>query len=170
MAPAVQYQQPTAQSQVLIESYVRHIADEYATRGGPNNPIRSIKVYYFRHNNMWPWEIAAEGDPLSPVCFQGYYEGEYDPDGKLLHPDILDQQGNLVERPDPFLYWYVPIYLTGQDDHGNPFVTTMQNPAKGYKLVDSLTEHAHIDLDRDPDKQIKDPSDSPWNPPAEKRQ
>ncbi len=220
---AAQYEEPTEECQVLIESYVRHVASDFATRGGPDNPIKSIKVYRFRHDNLMPWRIAAGEDPLDPVVFRGYYDGEYGPDGVMLHPDLFQltersmdalrqqrvpepvlvklqslhddgamdmkrwqaevprvlgpddsrllpaviQSLEFVSRQDPFLYWYVPIYYV--DAKGMPVDFRKMTPREDWKRVDSLTRHAHLDLDKPPDQQSDDPNDSPWIGPAEKR-
>ena len=49
--------------------------------------------------------MAQGRSPLDKTLFVGYYEGEYDKDGALLHPDICDKDGNLFEeaRPLPVL-------------------------------------------------------------------
>ena len=144
--PGPQYQEPQPYSQKMIESYVRHVAHEFPWLGDAGNPVSAIKVYRFRQNMINPEPMAEHRNPTDPTLFSGYYEGEYDRNGKMLHPDIRDEQGNLLQRQDPFLYWYIPIYY--RTTTGQPW--TPETPFEDLRLKDCLTRHARLDLDNRP--------------------
>lgn len=140
-----QYQEALPYSQKMIESYVRHVADTYPSLGDPANTVKSIKVYRFRQTIIDMKSMAEGADPQDKRLFIGYYEGEYDKDGALLRPDVV-KDGKLLRRTDPFRFWYMPIYYRASD----------------HVLVDYLTKHARLDLDKTESEQTHDPNDSPW--------
>ena len=141
-----QYQEPELYSKKLIESYVRHVAATYPSLGDAANAVKSIKVYRFRQTIIDMKRMAEGDDPQDKNLLIGYYQGEYDKDGNALHADVFDKDGNLLQRNDPFRYWYMPIYYRTGD----------------HALVDYLTKHARLDLDKAAREQTYDPNDSPW--------
>ena len=141
-----QYQEALPFSQKMIESYVHHVALRFPWFDKPDNTVQSIKVYRFRQTII-PTSALAEGrDPVDKNLLIGYYQGEYNKDDALLKPDVVDKNGAVLERKDPFRFWYMPIYYRAGD----------------HVLVDGLTQHARLDLDKLPLAQTFDPNDSPW--------
>jgi hypothetical protein len=142
-----QYQEALPYSQKMIESYVRHVATTFPSLGDPDNTVKSIKVYRFRQTIIDMKSMAEGADPQDKRLFIGYYEGEYDKEGELLRPDVVDKNDRLLRRTDPFRFWYMPIYYRAGD----------------HALVDYLTKHARLDLDKPGSEQRPDPNDSPWS-------
>jgi hypothetical protein len=164
MPESLQYQETQIFSQKMIESYVRHVAWEFPSLGDPNNKVKSIKVYRLRHRIISAQEVAEGHSPLDKLMYIGFYQGEYDPAGKLLHADY-DANGNVTQVNDPFRFWYMPIYFQPKDH--SKFYRPDMKPDE-LELVDSLTQHGRLDLDER--KVIDDPNDTPWGDGAEKTQ
>jgi hypothetical protein len=163
MPETIQYQETQPFSQNMIESYVRHVAWEFPSLGDPDNKVKGIKVYRLRHTIISPQAIAEGRSPLDKITYVGYYQGEYDAEGKLLHA-VYDAKDNLVQVNDPFRFWYMPIYTRPKD--GSPYRSDMRPEELEY--VDSLTRHARLDLD----KLVVsgDSNDTPSDDGAEKHQ
>lgn len=164
MPESLQYQETQLFSQKMIESYVRHVAWEFPSLGDPNNKVKSIKVYRLRHRIITAQEVAEGHSPLDKLMYIGYYQGEYDAAGKLLHAEY-DAAGNLTQVNDPFRFWYMPIYYQPKDH--SKFYRPDMKPDE-LELVDALTRHGRLDLDER--KVIDDPTDTPWDDGAEKPQ
>ncbi len=164
MPISLQYQEAQLFSQKMIESYVRHVAGEFPYLGDPGNPVKSIKVYRLRHSIISAQLIAEGHGPLDQILYLGYYQGEYDAAGKLLHADY-DANGNLTKVNDPFRFWYMPIYYRPKDH--SKFYRPDMKPDE-LELFDGITRHARLDLDTN--KVSNDPNDTPWNDGAEKSQ
>ena len=163
MPLAQQHQETQVYSQRMQESYVRHIANLYP--GTDDNPIVGIKVYRLRHTIMNPQPMAEGRNLLDPTLFAAFYQGEFDKDGKLIYPDVFDANGNLIDRKDPFRFWFMPIYYQPKD-HTKPYRPDMKPDE--LELVDCLTRHARLDIGKKPSEQQPDPTDSPWDASSEK--
>jgi hypothetical protein len=164
MPEYLQYQETQTFSQKMIESYVRHVAWEFPSLGDPANTVKSIKVYRLRHKIISPQEVAEGRSPLDKLMYIGFYQGEYDAAGKLLHAEY-DADGNVTVVNDPFRYWYMPIYYRPKDH--SKFYRPNMKPDE-LELFDGVTRHAQLDLDA---KTIsKDPNDTPWDDGAETKQ
>ena len=164
MPVRLQYQEAQTFSQKMIESYVRHVAWEFPSLGDPGNKVEGIKVYRLRHTIISPQLVAEGRSPLDKTLYIGYYQGEYDADGKLLHADY-DDKGNITQVNDPFRFWYMPIYYQPKDH--SKFYRPDMKPDE-LELVDCITRHARLDLDQK--KVSNDPNDTPWDDGAEKTQ
>jgi hypothetical protein len=164
MPEYLQYQETQTFSQKMIESYVRHVAWEFPSLGDPANTVKSIKVYRLRHKIISPQEVAEGRSPLDKLMYIGFYQGEYDAAGKLLHAEY-DADGNVTVVNDPFRFWYMPIYYRPKDH--SKFYRPNMKPDE-LELFDGVTRHAQLDLDA---KTIsKDPNDTPWDDGAETKQ
>jgi hypothetical protein len=161
MPETVQYQETQLFSQKMIESYVRHVAWEFRD---PGNTVKSIKVYRLRHTIISPQAVAEGRGPLDKTTYVGFYQGEYDAEGKLLHAEYDPKDNHLIQVNDPFRFWYMPIYTRPKD--GSQYRPDMKPDE--LELVDSLTRHARLDLD----KLVvsSDPNDTPWDDGAETHQ
>ena len=157
MPESLQYQETQPFSETMIESYVRHVAWEFPSLGDPGNRVRGIKVYRLRHGIISPVMVAEGRGPLDKTLYIGYYEGEYDANGKLLHADY-DAKGHITKVNDPFRFWYMPIYYRPKDR--SKFYRPDMKPDE-LELYDGITRHARLDLDAK--KIINDPNDTPWD-------
>jgi hypothetical protein len=160
MASAMQQQEAQPYSQKMLESYVRHIADVYPWLGKPSNGVKSIKVYRFRPNIINTEAMADRREPEDRTLFIGFYQGEYDKEGKLLYPDVVDKDGKL-DRKDALRFWYMPIYYRPKDRSKYTITPEMRYP-DDLELVDCLTQHARLDLSKEHPEVTDDPTDSPW--------
>ena len=80
---------------LLLPSYARHAAREF---GRPGLPVRTVKIYFVIHEIIAPERFAKEHlSPYDPTTYRVYFQGEFDPEGRLMDP------------MDPMLYWHVPI-------------------------------------------------------------
>jgi hypothetical protein len=93
---APQYLPPTKDSQIFMESYVRHVAHEFQEEH-PKAVITGIKVYRVEHRLLLAGEFAEGLDPQDPVTYYPYYWGDY------------DAKGDLKSSKDPYLYWHLPF-------------------------------------------------------------
>jgi hypothetical protein len=115
-----------------LPSYVRHVArlkdlqhDDGVT------PIDTIKVYRVEHRILLPTNLEMGERPYDPTTYLPYYQGEFDTDGQLVHPN------------DPLLYWLIPIVYepVGQIP---PWHTPASHPQE-YRIIDGLKEHTGSD-------------------------
>ena len=157
----MQYQEPQEYAVKMVESYVRHVAEEFPWLGDESNSVAAIKVYRFRQTIITPQAMAEGRSPLDKSWFVGYYMGEYDRTGTLLHTeDKIDPvTKKQVDVNDRFRYWYMPIYYRRSD--GKPL--TPDTKPDDLKLKDCLTQHARLDLSVYPPEIRDDPTDSPWD-------
>ena len=143
-----QYNEPQEVARRLIASYARHIARTSPHTKSPRAKVVSVRVYQLIHELISPQELAADGDPLNPVYFKGFYMGKYDPDGELLDGgDKLDPNGKVIRHhpKDPFLFWFLPIMRVPEQWPGeNEDMPLLgQTPLVGpVKLIDCLEAHA----------------------------
>jgi hypothetical protein len=137
----VQYREPQELAKELIASYARHVALHYPHPEDPSVKVTSVKVYRVTHNIITPVELSKGYSPLDKTRYMVYFQGEFDPEGKLLHPR------------DPFLYWYLPIVMVPPDypGPGTAIRVTVQPPEgwspenwppKGWRLLDCYEIHA----------------------------
>ncbi len=164
MPEYLQYQETQIFSLKMIESYVRHVAWEFPSLGDPTNTVKTIKVYRLRHKIITAQEMAEGRSPLEKIMYVGFYQGEYDAQGKLLHVEY-GPEGNVTEVNDPFLFWYMPIYYRPKDH--SKFLRPDMKPDE-LELFDAITRHARLDIET---KTVsKDPNDTPWDDGAESKQ
>jgi hypothetical protein len=153
VAPANQYRRPNAQSQSYLASYARHVAQFHPNEADPSQEIIGIKIYRVVHNMLLPGQVMEGQDPLDPVLYAAYYQGEYDRNGELK-PD------------DGFQYWYLPmkwVLLTEAQQNPLKFPIVKGAPirdgaprVKGGRpdrqvLIDMVRAHAGDPLEPHPD-------------------
>lgn len=106
-----QYQKPSFYSKKLLASFARHMAQKPHPKH-PDARIKSIKVYRVVHTIPSPDLLANWRGPMHlkqlPTLYSPYYQGQFDPQGRLLDEPRFDLSGNL-ESGDPLLYWLIPI-------------------------------------------------------------
>jgi hypothetical protein len=104
-----QFLLPNSGSRALLESYARHVC----LKPHPKHPdwkVKGVKIYRVKHVIPDISTFVNETqDPRSPLIYQPYYMGHYDPDGKLLDGYEYDSKGRLTRAGDPFLYWLLPM-------------------------------------------------------------
>jgi hypothetical protein len=134
----VQYREPQDLAKVLIASYARHVALTYPhPEGKPSVNVTSVKVYRVTHNIISPAELGKGLSPLELHRYWPYFQGEFDPSGKLLNPR------------DPFLYWYLPIAYVPPNypAPGTGIRASVPPPRdwqqKGWRLLNCLEIHAN---------------------------
>jgi hypothetical protein len=114
------------------------VAQTYRSEEKPEAQVTSLKMYRVVHNIVQAQAMAEDWDPLNPVYYAPYYQGEFDRDGKLLKPD------------DPFLYSLIPILYEPKSDL-RPGGFRAQLPGKpkwnpdDYEIVDYCKLHAESD-------------------------
>src|SRR5262249_33426187 len=132
----------------MLSSYARHALREVQELH-PEWTVRSCKVYRVEHRILIPKDFGEIKDPDTgetqpglhfddAVLFLPYYQGQYDPDGKLMDP------------ADPLLYWLVPIIDEREKgpaaDKGlgvfrGPVPIAVERP-RGYVLKNYVKKHA----------------------------
>src|SRR5207244_1088307 len=93
-----------------LASYARHVAQFHPNDNDPSVEIVGIKIYRVVHNMLLPGQFMEGQDPLDPVLYNAYYQGEYDRNGEL-------------KQDDGFQYWYLPMKWA-------PLAEAQQNPLK----------------------------------------
>jgi hypothetical protein len=110
-----QYSEPSAPAKRWIQTYVRHVAATYKHQGKDkaNLPVKSVKFYRVLHQILDPGQLAAGMDPNDKDTFRPYYCGEFDKDGKFKDTCVkitINSEGRFhSEKPDPYLYWLIPM-------------------------------------------------------------
>jgi hypothetical protein len=92
-----QYLKPTADARMLLSSYSRYVARNFASH--PEHAdwrLNSMKIYRVVHKIPEQNWLSHDWPANDPVLYQPIYLGKY------------DAEGNLMEN-DPFLYWVLPI-------------------------------------------------------------
>lgn len=139
-----QYREPNDLSKKMLASVARRVfrnappsRDEYG-RIKDNVEVKSVKMYRIVHQILSPYELANGVSPLDKPKHWPYFLGEFDGEGTLLN------------EKDPFLYWYLPIYVvpTSYPNHGLstrpgvPAIRAREGTPKNGFLLDSLELHA----------------------------
>jgi len=144
-----EYREPSAYSKRILESYARYVLSHYPyvdDQGAEHPEVkpRTVKIYRVLHAIANTQNIASGFNPYNPVTYFPYYQGKFDPAGRLLDGPTF-QDCKVVKPGDPFLYWLIPIkvepvqgYKQRQDAHGRPLLPE----PKDLKLVDYLKVHA----------------------------
>ena len=137
--PLVQYREPQLFSKHMVASYARHVAVTYHSEEKPEANVKSVKVYRVVHNIVVASAMAEDWDQLNPIYYAPYYQGEFDPDGKLL-----------TKPDDPFLYWLIPIlYEPKEARNAQGFRAQLPAASKfnpdDYEIVDYCKLHAESD-------------------------
>ncbi len=119
-------------SQIMLGSYVRHIAAVLQHSIDPERQISSIKAYRISHRMLSPREIALGMEPDKKWTYLPYFQGEFDTDGKLL------------DLQDPYRYWLIPIV-----NKKNPYLSSgeLVSPAalqQDNDILDCLEIHAKL--------------------------
>jgi hypothetical protein len=129
-----QYREPLKFSKRMLESFVRHVAWSYPHLEDPKKKVIAVKVYRVVHTIPTPRELIERNGRIDDETqYQAYYQGEFDPDGNLVHPE------------DPLLYWLIPIlrvpkvsaWPTGPDSPG-----LRSNRLEDYEIKDYVAIHA----------------------------
>jgi hypothetical protein len=140
---SAQYREPHENSKMVIASVAQRAFLEAPAREGAT--LESIKVYRVTLTLVTPAELARGVSPLERNKYYPIFLGEFDKNGKLLHPD------------DPFLYWYLPIVVVPRDypkdayhpvpglPPDTPTVSVRTLTDKG-RLLDCLEIHATTDF------------------------
>jgi hypothetical protein len=109
-----QYREPTAHAKMLLASYARYVA-RTTRRPHPESAaaVTGVKIYRVEFHNPPVKHFEAGRDPLDPTLYAPFYQGDFEPDGRLK-PSCLrilrDPSGReVVSVQDPFLYWLIPI-------------------------------------------------------------
>ena len=77
---------------------------EAAASGFPDAEPVAVKLYRVQHRIMPAEFLANGGDPRDWTLYLPYYMGRYNQDGQLLDPN------------DPFMYWLLPILRENPQD------------------------------------------------------
>jgi hypothetical protein len=95
-----QLQLPAARFGTLqfLSSYARHVARSYPSESNPEAKVFAVKIYRVMHSVVTPERWATGHSPHDITLYHPYYQGEYDPEGRMLTPG-----------DDPFLFWLIPI-------------------------------------------------------------
>ncbi len=102
-----QYGLPNQSSKLFLQSYARYVARLPHPKHADAKAV-SVKIYRVLHETLTAPDLAAGADPQDLRYFLPYYQGQYDPAGRLLDPD------------DPFLYWLLPTLPGDWTDPKNP--------------------------------------------------
>jgi len=93
----LEYRAPIVTGRRMLESYAQHVAKTTPHPTDPNRKVVSVKIYRVVHRLIMPKELLAGVRSEKVWMCMPYYQGEFDPDGKLMDPN------------DPYLYWLIPI-------------------------------------------------------------
>ncbi len=131
-----QFREPSPAGKLWLSMYVRHVARKYQHELEPQKPVVSVKVYQVSHEIIRPHEVTAGRSWDDPTTYHAFYQGEYDPDGRMkksCREVDFDADGYMVElHRDPFLYFEIPIVAEA----------TLQIKKSGYKVTNYLRKHA----------------------------
>src|SRR5262249_39786207 len=136
-----------------LSSYARHVARSVRCSDPeyPDAKVKRVKVYRLIHQIIFPVQVKEQLNPLDPTFYLAYFQGEYDPDGKLVpsqQPVLVwsDAQRNInLARPnsqpgqDPYLYWLLPIYRVPR------WKDVLPKSVADTKLIDCMSIHAGSD-------------------------
>lgn len=106
--PSHQYFPATDAVRRVLESYTRHVLRQQSEEH-PERRYRSVRVYRVIHE-IPSHALYQEGwSPTDPEFYTPIYMGEYDANGKLLD-----------DRPNPLLYWVLPILREDANRYESP--------------------------------------------------
>jgi hypothetical protein len=129
----MQYREPTPYAKQMLSSYARYVIHSLPHELDPNVRARSVKIYRVTHRLIAPAELAQGISPLDPRYFWAYFQGEFDPDGKLLDPE------------EPFLYWVLPMANLPRDPHAPAGPEQPTDPARSLDCVKIHGEHTPLE-------------------------
>jgi hypothetical protein len=115
---AEQFREPTIEAKMLLASFVRHVARTTPHPLGKEAPAVAVKVYRAECHAPPARHFHAGRPPDDPTLFQAWYQGEYEPDGRLrANVEIVhNAEGKRIGHiQDPFLYWLIPIIRVPDD-------------------------------------------------------
>jgi hypothetical protein len=142
----LEYREPIAYAKQLLKSYARYVMSHFPCEEDPTLKPISVKIYRVIH--MIPSQDQVrqypDFDPFDPTMYLPYFQGEFDADGRL-HNAPKYEDGVLIERGDPFLYWLIPIKRELKADYRpriGPDGKYLPPLPSDYKLVDYLKVHA----------------------------
>ncbi len=118
MPLAEQFREPTIEAKLLLASYVRHLARTTSHPLGHDVPVVGVKVYRVEYTSPPARHFHAGRSPRDPTLYQAWYQGEYEPDGRLrTNVEIIrNARGEQIGHvQDPFLYWLIPIVRVPDD-------------------------------------------------------
>jgi hypothetical protein len=127
----MQYRHPQPYTTVMLHAYAYHIAHSFPREPGRN--VVSVKIYRVVHRLLQPLQLAKGEDPTAPWIYIPYYQGEYNPDGKLIDPE------------DPYLYWVIPIVRKPRAP--SPDLASLMNPSRNDEgeVIDYVERHARME-------------------------
>ncbi len=118
MPLAEQFREPTIEGKLLLASYVRHVAKTIRHPLGYDSPVTTVKVYRVEYTSPPARHFHAGRSPGDPTLYQAWYQGEYEPDGRLRTTIeiVRNASGEQVGHiQDPLLYWLIPIVRVPDD-------------------------------------------------------
>jgi hypothetical protein len=130
-----QYRVPVDHSRHLLQGYARFVARTYRHENAAVE-VEGVKVYRVVHAMPQARDVAGGMGPLDPELFLPYYQGEFDQDGNLKDPN------------DPYLYWLIPILKVEQTPPpagARPGLPAgPARPGAGAKVRDFVEIHARL--------------------------
>ena len=126
----LQFREPVPYSKRMLEAYARYAARAFKHLEDPEQLVVSMKIYRVIHRIPMPGELLMRGRFDDETMYLPYYQGEYDPDGKLLDPQ------------DNLLYWLIPIYRVPKE---NANLTGLGGPDFRLSLEDTELKN-YLDL------------------------
>jgi hypothetical protein len=131
-APALaQYTPPQEPSKLLLSVFARYVAHAIPHETDPSKKATSVKIYRVVHRILYPQELARGDDPSASWTFLAFYQGEYDPEGKLLDPS------------SPYLYWLIPILKVPRaHSHNGP--GPAQDNDQDWVVENYVEKHLHL--------------------------
>ncbi len=129
-----QYRVPVENAKHLLQSYARFLAHTYP-HTNPALEVTGVKLYRVVHGMVPPSSLAAGMDPLDPMLYLPYFQGEF------------DKEGHLKDANDPFLYWLLSILKVEAIASPAPvsrgqFTDAGRNRRRDYQVRDSVAIHA----------------------------
>ena len=149
----VQFQFPLTYTKHMVASYARYVAQHFPSNLGPEDRVKSVKVYRVKHNILSPEQFAnietQKWSVTGPETYVPFYLGEFDAEGKLtrglpVFNPLTGQQMNPLNS-DPFLYWAMVPGWTPRDP-GHPSFPPMP---RTHESIDYTEIHF---AGNDPDK------------------
>jgi hypothetical protein len=143
-----QYREPADLAKRWVQSYVRHVAHTYRHERKPEKPVIGVKLYRVIHQYVDPARFQAGLDPNDRKLYWPFYYGDFDKDGNMKKEceerDVDMNTGQYrIDRPDPFLYWLIPIDYVARHAQGGDFEkadSNLQRGEPGREKTDNGTE------------------------------